>query len=356
MKERVFFIEIEDNEQDDLICYKLEKAIRHNNFFSFIDPEDMVAIKTHFGEQGTKGYVRPVYFKMIGEIVKEQNAKPFLTETSTLYKSKRSNAVDHIHLAYEHGFNYKNTGLPIIMSDGLFGDEEIQINIPGKIYKKVGIASLIVKAQSLIVVSHFTGHIVTGFGGALKNMGMGCSSRKGKLIQHSTAKPTIIKKNCTGCKECIKWCPAGAISFIENRAVINVKKCIGCGECLAVCRFNAVKFNWKETYEQLQKKIVEHAMGVVKVNKGKIIYINFLNRITKDCDCMKGFEKITSDIGVLISFDPVAIDAASLDLVEKRSEKRLPDLSYNIPYKIQIDHSRDIGFGNPDYKLINLKY
>ena len=135
MKEKVFFIEIEDNEQDNLICYKLEKAIRHNNFFSFINPKDMVAIKTHFGEQGTKGYVRPIYFKMIGKIVKEQNAKPFLTESSTLYKSERSNAVDHIHLAYEHGFIYKNTGLPIIMSDGLFGNEEIQINIPGEIYK-----------------------------------------------------------------------------------------------------------------------------------------------------------------------------------------------------------------------------
>ena len=241
------------------------------------------------------------------------------------------------------------------MADGLIGDEEVEIEIPGKLYKKVAIASLIARAQAVVMVSHFTGHLLSGFGAALKNMGMGCSSRKGKLIQHSTAQPAIKAAACTGCGECIRWCPVNAITMENKKASIDSLKCIGCGECLAVCRFDAVAYNWGETYENIQEKIVEHAMGVAYANKGKIIYINFLNRISKDCDCMqKKFEKIVPDIGVLVSFDPVAIDAASLDLVEENAGRKLSQLAFNIPYKGQIDHARLLGFGNPDYNLVEV--
>jgi len=355
MKENVYFIKMTDNEDDGSVCKKLKQLIGKNDLFSFVKAKDLVAIKTHFGEEKTKGYVRPLYFKALGDLLKAKGAQPFLTETSTLYRGKRTNAVEHIRHAYDHGFTYEATGLPIIMADGLIGDEEVEVEIPGKLYKKVGIASLIARAQAVVMVSHFTGHMLSGFGAALKNMGMGCSSRKGKLTQHSTAQPAIKPNVCTGCGECVSWCPVNAITLENKVAFIDSSICIGCGECLAVCRFDAVVYNWGATYKDIQEKIVEHAMGVANANKGKIIYINFLNRITKDCDCMQHkFEKIVPDIGVLVSFDPVAIDAASLDLAERQAGTRLSELAFNVPYKIQIEYARELGFGNPDYELIEV--
>ena len=355
MKEKVYFIKMEDNEEDGIVCQKVERLIKEKDLFSFVDAKDMVAVKTHFGEENTRGYVRPLYLKAIGDLLKAKGAQPFLTETSTLYRGKRTNAVEHIRHAYDHGFTFEATGLPIIMADGLIGDEEIEVEIPGKLYKKVGIASLMVRAQAVVMVSHFTGHLLTGFGAALKNMGMGCSSRKGKLIQHSTAQPAVKTRVCTACGECIEWCPVSAISMKDDKAWIDSSICIGCGECLAVCRFDAVVYNWGETYENIQEKIVEHAMGVAQASKGKIIYINFLNRMTRDCDCMQNkYEKISPDVGVVVSYDPVAVDAASVDLVEQRTGSKLSKLTFNIPYKKQIEYARELGFGNPDYELIEV--
>jgi uncharacterized Fe-S center protein len=352
LKEEVFLIKITDNEDDKVVCEKLTRVLRERELFYFVEPKDMVAIKTHFGEENSSGYVRPLYFKAVGDLLKEKRAQPFLTETSTLYRGKRSNAVEHILHAYSHGFTPQHTGLPIIMADGLMGDQEIEVSIPGKLYKKVGIASLIVKSQAVIMVSHFTGHMLSGFGATLKNMGMGCASRKGKLIQHSTAQPSIKISSCTGCGECIKWCPAEAISLVDGKAFIKKKTCIGCGECLAVCRFDAVGYNWGETYENVQKKMVEHAMGVAMPNKGKIMYINFLNRITRDCDCMGKFEKVMPDIGVLIGFDPVAVDSAALYLAEELMGRKLSTVTFNVPYKVQLDYAKEIGLGSTDFQLI----
>lgn len=354
MKADVFFIPQADDEKDQQICQKLEKAIRSHDWLAFVKERDLVAIKTHFGEENTQGYVRPLNLAMLAGLVRSRNAQPFLTDTATLYSGLRANAVGHIELAERHGFGFANTNAPLIMADGLTGDEEVDVAIPGRIYQKVKIASLIVKAQSLLVVSHFTGHVVAGFGAALKNMGMGCSSRRGKLAQHSTATPSIKKKKCTGCGACLTWCPAQAITMSGQVAQIDKKKCIGCAECLTVCRFDAVGYNWSASYEQLQQKIVEHAWGVAANKKDKVIYINFLNRISKDCDCMGGYKKISPDIGVLIAFDPVAIDAASLDLVEQKIGQPLARLSYDIPYRVQIDYARKIGFGNPDYRLVTI--
>jgi uncharacterized Fe-S center protein len=211
--------------------------------------------------------------------------------------------------------------MPVIMADGLMGDEETEVEIPGRLYRSVKIASLIAKVQALVVVSHFTGHLAAGFGAALKNMGMGCSSRRGKMAQHSTARPRIKVAECTKCGQCVKWCPEEAIGMSEESAVIDPAKCIGCGQCLAVCRFDAVAYNWGVTYIDLQRKVVEHAWGVHRLNEGKSLYINYLTRISKDCDCMTTFEQVVPDIGVVISRDPVALDAASLDCVENAREQ-----------------------------------
>ena len=352
MKETVYLIRIKDNENDADLCARLQDFIADNDLFSFVEDRDMVAVKTHFGEEKVNGFVRPVYFQMMGEELKKKGGKPFITETSTLYRGSRSDAIVHMELAYDHGFTYEATGLPIIMADGLLGDEELEVPIDGQHYKSVKIATLIVKSQAMVVVSHFTGHLATGFGATIKNLGMGCSSRKGKMLQHSTAKPSIRNKKCTGCGECAKWCPADAITLQDNVAVIDRKKCIGCGECLAVCRFDAVGYNWSQTYEHLQEKTLEHAMGVVNTKKDKIVYFNFLTRISRDCDCMGKFEQIVPDIGVVVGFDPVAVDMASLDLVEKAAGKTLSSMAYDIPYKVQIEHAQKLGFGNPDYELI----
>jgi hypothetical protein len=351
MNEPVYFIPSVDDENDSVLSQKIEDCISANQLLSFIEPKDFVAVKTHFGEEGTQGYIRPLYFKMLSGYIKSLGAFPFLTETSTLYRGQRSNALDHICLAHNHGFGFENTGMPIIMADGMRGDEEIEIPIRGSILSKVQIARLLGTSQALVLVSHFTGHMLTGFGAAIKNLGMGCASRKGKMSQHSTARPMMKENRCTGCGECVRWCPQDAISLVKGKARIDKARCIGCGECLAVCRFDAVGYNWSETHEQLQKKMVEHALGVVEANRGKILYLNFLTRITKDCDCMRGFNRIVPDIGVLLSTDPVALDTASIDLVEKTMGKMLSKVTSYGSGRHQIEYASEIGLGNPAYTL-----
>ncbi|MCP4213503.1 MAG: DUF362 domain-containing protein, partial [bacterium] len=325
------------------------------DLFSFVGKKDMVAVKTHFGEVGTHGNVQPEFFGKLSRLLKAKGSHPFLTETSTLYRGARANAVEHTEHAYQRGFTFENTGMPVIIADGLLGDSEIEVDIPGKLYKKVAVASLIAKANALVLVSHFTGHMLTGFGAAIKNLGMGCTSRKAKLIQHSTAKPSIKKNICTGCGDCARWCPHDALSMVDKKAQIKNSKCVGCGECLAVCRFDAVGYNWSETYENLQHKMMEHAMAVAGLHKGKSIYINFLNRITKDCDCLHdSYNKIIPDIGVLVSLDPVAVDVASLHLAEQEAGTDLGKLAFDIPFKGQLQYAKQLGFGTPEYQLIEV--
>jgi len=351
MKEKVLFMPVKDNEPDEEGASRLEALLAGRGLFSFINDRDLVAFKTHFGEKGGKGYVRPLYFTMMGRLARERGGLPFLTDTATLYSGMRNQAVTHIELAQKHGFGFENTGLPIIMADGLTGDEEIEVAVQGRIYAKVKIASQIVKSQALVLVSHFTGHLASGFGAALKNMGMGCASRRGKLEQHSTATPSVKRKQCTGCNACVRWCPAQAIALKGGIAVIDKSRCIGCAQCLTVCRFDAIGYNWSATYEDLQRKIVEHALGVATAKGKKALYINFLTRVSKDCDCMSGYRKIVPDIGVLVASDPVALDAASLDLVERAAGRPLSQLAHDIPCRVQLEHAREIGFGNPDYEL-----
>ncbi len=353
MSAKVYFLETKDRENISDVIERLEAFLKKSDIFSFVSKKDLVAVKTHFGEKKINGFIKPEFLEVLGRFIKDRGGSPFLTETSTLYRGDRSNAIDHIKLAIDHGFTIEKTGMPVIMADGIHGDEEVEVDIKGKIYNKVKIAALLSKVQGLVVATHFTGHIVSGFGGTLKNIGMGLASRRGKMIQHSTSKPKIKKKKCTACGECIRWCPVEAIDYKDGKAEIDQEKCIGCAECLAVCRFDAVVYNWSESYEKLQQKITEHAMGVSEIMGDKTLYINFLTSISKDCDCMGTYEKVMPDVGILFSNDPVAIDSASLHLIEKRSGKKLSELSHNIPYRVQLDHSVDIGFGTVDFELVD---
>ena len=354
MKENVFLVPVRTPAEESSAAERLRDCISSRGLFEFIADRDLVALKTHFGEGKKTGHVRPHYLKMLGELVRERKGSPFLTETQTLYKGNRTDAVSHLNHAHAQGYGHEHTGMPIVMADGLYGDEEAEVEVPGRIYTSVKLAAQVVKASALVVVSHFTGHLAAGFGSALKNMGMGCSSRRGKMIQHSTAKPRIKSKACTLCGMCVEWCPAGAVTLQEKSALIDSSICIGCGQCLAVCRFDAVAYNWGATYEDLQKKVVEHAWGVARGKQGKMICINFLTRISKDCDCMDVYEPVAPDIGIILSRDPVAADAASLDLVEKRIGKKFSEAAYSIPYRFQIDYAREIGFGSTEYDLVTV--
>ena len=295
--------------------------------------------------------VRPV----IEEIIQIE-ANPFLTDTCVLYKSERDNAVDHLRVAEEHGFTIEDVGAPVIIADGLLGRAERDVAIPGQIFKNVSLAPAAIESNALIVISHVTGHLATGIGAAVKNLGMGFASRRGKLRQHSVMKPGIAGKKCTGCEVCIQWCPEDAISMEDDVARIDGKRCIGCGECLTVCRFDAVKFDWKMKESDLQQRMAEHALGAVIGKPGKVGCMNFLISVTKDCDCFNVRQKpIMPDIGILAGTDPVAVDTASLDLIRERNGKELTDMTYpHIDSRTQLRHGEAVGLGTMTYELIEI--
>lgn len=293
---------------------------------------------------------------MIDELI-ALKTKPFLTDTSTLYTGRRHNAIDHAILAAEHGFSPEGLGIPFIPPDGLFGTSETAVKINGKLNKEVLIAYDIVRCQSILSVAHFTGHIAACAGGTLKTLGMGCSSRKGKMRQHSALKPSV-NENCTLCGECFKHCPTDAITLGDVQAHIDEDKCIGCAECVAVCRFDAVQYDWNAENELLQQNIAEHAMGALKGKEDRAVFFNYLISITADCDCFStpNMRKIVDDIGIVASTDPVAIDKASIDLVENNGGKKLQELLKNnkLDPRYQIEHAESIGLGSTDYELVEI--
>jgi uncharacterized Fe-S center protein len=312
-----------------------------------------VAIKLHVGERENDTHVCPDLIKPIVACVKRNNALPFLTETSTLYRGRRSNAVDHIIQAFDHGFTYEKTGAPFIMADGLSGNTEIEVPIAGIIFQKVNIAREIVFADALITVSHPTGHMAMGLGAALKNLGMGLSSRMGKLRQHSSVKPYVDRRACTLCRKCMQWCPADAIVDKQEKAFILSEKCIGCGECLSLCNYDAIRYNWGVESADLQKRVAEHALGVLLNKRQHCYFFNFLIDMTKGCDCMGNRQKrIMPDVGILASADAVAIDQATLDLTARRHGESLVQKSEpGLNPAIQLEHAEKIGVGNRTYEL-----
>jgi len=357
MASKVYFIKADIREGEKVISEKSVKLFKAGDFSRCFKKNDFTAVKVHVGEGTNTTYIKSPCFKGLVEELLELGTKPFLTDTSTLYTGRRHNGIDHSVLASEHGFDINGLGIPFIIPDGIFGTSEVAVEIDGELNKAVSIAYDIERCQSILSLAHFTGHIATGVGATLKTLGMGCSSRKGKMRQHSALKPSVSDK-CTLCGECYKHCPADAITLDDVQAHIDEEKCIGCAECVAVCRFGAVQYDWKAQNQELQKNIAEHTAGVLKGKKNRAVFFNFLLSLTKDCDCFNtpDMPLITEDIGIIASTDPVSVDKAGVDLVEEKTGKKLPEILGNerLDPKYQLEHADKIGLGSQKYELLKV--
>ena len=377
MISKVFFSDLRVGSGKTLLD-KLDLLLDGVDLKGKIREKDLVAIKLHFGEQGSTTFVRPVFLRRIVDRVKQLKGKPFLTDTNTLYAGTRGEAVSHLTTALQHGFGYSVVDAPVLIADGLRGNSGVKVRINKPLYQAVSIGHDIYMADALVSVVHFKGHELSGIGGTLKNLGMGCASREGKLSQHSNISPKVKGKKCTACRRCLQGCPAEAISIsppspeIEKKreiASIDPKKCIGCGECILTCPTGAIAIRWNETTVLFQKKMAEHACGAIQKKKDKTLYLNFLTQITPTCDCNPFSDApIVKDIGFLSSGDPVAIDQASADLVNKEEGFRSSKLSSNwesgkdkfralypeVDWSIQLAYAEEIGLGTRTYELIKI--
>jgi hypothetical protein len=343
---------------------KFEALIKKAGILSIDFDKKLTAIKIHFGEPGNLAYIRPNYVLRLVQLLKKQGALPFLTDSNTLYKGRRSNGVDHIESAFENGFNPFATGCPVIIADGIKGTEYREIEINQKHCKTAKIGSAIAESDVLISMNHFKGHELTGFGGAIKNLGMGSGSIGGKMEMHSNGQPKINLEHCVGCGICVKNCAQDAIHLENKKAVIDYTRCVGCGQCVAVCMYDAAQPQWDSV--GAQEKIAEYALAVVK-NK-PAFHINFIMNVSPNCDCWAMNDvPIVGDIGIAASFDPVALDRASVDLVNsapvnpascighgehQEGADRFTLAQPHTNWKLGLDYAERIGLGNQEYDLI----
>ena len=353
----VFMIKVNNGDPDKVMAQKLNALIDASGVLGFLKKDDYTGIKIHFGEEGNTGHIKADWLKGLVERLRSVTNNIFFTDTNVLYKqSKRTNAVDHLKLAYSHGFSFQNMNVPVIIADGLWGRNYTDIEINKKRFSKVKVASDIADCDSLLALTHITGHIMTGFAGAIKNLGMGCASRRGKFEQHCGIVPDLDPGECAGCGFCVSNCPADAITLSDGRAKIDEEKCIGCGECVVVCKTEALNAKWSETLANLQEKMVEYACGAVEAVDRRIGYINFLTNITRDCDCLaKDEPRIVEDIGILASNDLVSIDSASAGILNDLRGKDIFRQEYpEIDWMVQLRYAASLGLGEINYKLITL--
>jgi len=366
---KVYFAEAEGHTYLSNTQNKIKLLWDAAEFSKLIKKGDLVAIKVHFGEIGNNAFVPPWYIRIIVDRIKEAGGKPFLTDCNTVYIGHRRNAPDHITMALLHGFSYATVGAPIVIADGLKGRNYKSLEINKKHFKSVKIGSDLVYADALIVVSHFKGHLMAGFGGAIKNIGMGGGSIQGKKEQHAL-KPKSDPEKCTGCGTCKKYCPAEAIFFVENKSHVDEKKCIGCGTCVGVCPEHAIQFDWNAEIVPFTERMTEYAYGLWKQHEKKIGCFNFVINVTPECDCFNVSEPlIVPDVGIFASIDPVAIDRACYDAVNRQEglktsrlrsgfkpgEDKFLGLHEETRGKIQFEYGETLGIGNQKYELIEVK-
>jgi uncharacterized Fe-S center protein len=356
MKSTVYFIAVGQDETPEQHARKALKLYQKAGFAKRFGKEELIGIKQHLGEKGGNGYLRPPIAKAFAKVLAAGGSKPFVTDSTTLYRGQRADAVDYLNLCQAHGFTSETLGCPVIIADGLRGNSQVMMPIKGKHYSQVPIASVAYHADGFVVLTHVTGHVAAGFGASIKNVAMGLVSRAGKMSQHHGSHPIFKSEKCTACGACARWCPAEAIT-VKKVAVLDKAKCIGCGECLAVCRFGAVGFDWGVAPAELQEKMAEHCLAVHKHHEGKIVYFNFATHITRDCDCFGTKQKaVCDDVGILAGDDPVAVDQATLDLLKQEAGGNLfTHMRPEIECDVQVRHGEAIGLGTRDYELVRVK-
>jgi uncharacterized Fe-S center protein len=363
---KVYFTDLRASFKKNLLS-KLTALLESVDLKGIIPPRSLVAVKLHFGEMGNLAFIRPNFIRRIVDYTKELGASPFLTDTNTLYAGTRGNSVSHLKTAIENGFAYAVVNAPIIIADGIMGASYEEVRINKNILKTAFIGKDIFEADALISVAHFKGHEVSGFGGTIKNLGMGCASRKGKLQQHSGLSPKVNRKKCAGCGDCVEHCNQQAISLEGKKALIDQQRCVGCGECIIICPNKAIDVRWSSDTSLFQKKMVEYALAALTGKKGRSVFLNFLIQISPECDCVPFNDvPIVPDIGIMASIDPVALDQASADMVNRQApldnsrlmiHKKAGDDKFRgiypeINWSVQLEYAEEIGLGNRDYELI----
>ena len=369
MASKVYFADLRADVHENL-QQKLTRLMKTAGMGDIDFRDKFVAIKLHFGEPGNLAFLRPNWARTVADFVKERGGKPFLTDCNTLYVGGRKNALDHMDSAMLNGFNPMTTGCQIIIGDGLKGSDEVEVPVVGGEYvknAKIGLA--VMDADVFISLTHFKGHEEAGFGGCLKNIGMGCGSRAGKMEQHNAGKPHVAQKHCIGCGQCRKICAHGAPIIENGKAYIDHDKCVGCGRCIAVCPKDAVRINWDETTANLNCKIAEYTKAVV--DGRPCFHISLVIDVSPNCDCRPENDMaIVPNVGMFASFDPVALDMACVDAVNAQTPLRgsaaddahakahvhdhFQRLHPDTNWRSCLEHGEKIGIGTREYELIKI--
>ena len=369
MASKVYFADLRADVHENL-QQKLTRLMKTAGMGDIDFRDKFVAIKLHFGEPGNLAFLRPNWARTVADFVKERGGKPFLTDCNTLYVGGRKNALDHMDSAMLNGFNPMTTGCQIIIGDGLKGSDEVEVPVVGGEYvKNAKIGRAVMDADVFISLTHFKGHEEAGFGGCLKNIGMGCGSRAGKMEQHNAGKPHVAQKHCIGCGQCRKICAHGAPIIENGKAYIDHDKCVGCGRCIAVCPKDAVRINWDETTANLNCKIAEYTKAVV--DGRPCFHISLVIDVSPNCDCRPENDMaIVPNVGMFASFDPVALDMACVDAVNAQTPLRgsaaddahakahvhdhFQRLHPDTNWRSCLEHGEKIGIGVRDYELIKI--
>jgi len=381
MASQVYFIDLRAGSDRNLLD-KIQGLAEAAGIKKVVKKRALAAVKVHFGERGNTAFIRPLLMRPIIDAIKAAGGKPFVTDASTLYVGTRGNAVDHLQTAMLNGFSYTALGAPLIIADGIDGRDEIAVPVGLKHFQETYVGSAVVRAEALISVAHFKLHEMSGFGGTIKNLGMGSASRRGKMAQHSEVSPLIDPKKCIGCGTCKEQCAHGAISLVERPpeaprpgkeakklVSIDPKLCVGCAACIHACPEGALGINFEIDLPRFMEGMVEYTVGTLKGKEKRSLFFNFLTQISPACDCYPFADApIVADIGILASRDPVAIDQASADLLNAQPILESSCLKGNpaahadkikavyprIDWQHQLQYAETLGLGVRAYDLVKL--
>ena len=365
---KVYFSDLRTSPNQPTLAQKLHRLMKAAGFEDIAFDGKFTAVKMNFGEPGNLAYLRPNWAKAVCDYVKELGGMPYLADCNTLYVGGRRNGLEHLESAYSNGFNPFQTGVHTIIADGLKGNDDVLIPVEGGEYvKEAKIGRGIADADVVISLSHFKGHELTGFGGAVKNLGMGSGSRAGKMEMHSAGKPFVRSRLCIGCGICAKNCAQGAPVITDGKCTIDQDKCVGCGRCIGVCPKDAVTAPFDQANDVLNCKMAEYAKAVCQGKPS--FHISLVIDVSPYCDChAENDAPIVPNVGMFASFDAVALDQACVDAVnaqtpiansmlgeaEHHCHDHFTDVSPTTDWRSCLAHAEKISFGTREYELVTV--